>query len=176
MSREDYVAIAARLFAVFFAFKIAQQIPLAMQSLSKEGELIWALLVAFVFLLGLAVCVFLWFFPLSIARQLLPLMKEPRCDQTISASVALSLGLTLIGVWIFARGTIDAIDWLVWYVVSKLIDQEGGVVWEATHIAAVLTTVFELGLGAWLIFGNAGIRRLIYKYRYGDYDAGKSVV
>ena len=31
------------------------------------------------------------------------------------------------------------------------------------------TALTQLALATWLLLGSAGIRRLIYKYRYGDY-------
>jgi hypothetical protein len=168
VSREDYVAIAARLFAVYIAFKAVLQIPTAIQTLSQDQGIAWAGLYVLVLLVSLAICAFLWFFPLTIARKLLPVMKEPRSDKAINASIGLSLGLTLIGVWLLAQGAIDSIYWLTLIVRTKQMAQQMGFEWTPDQTAAMAATVFELGVGAWLVFGNAGLRRLIYKFRYGE--------
>jgi hypothetical protein len=168
LSREDYVAIATRLVAIYIIFQLSVQAPMAIQYLAQgqPAGSAWPYAVAFV--ACLALCAFLWFFPLTVARKLLPAMKEPRSEQSISAPVGLSLGLTLIGVWIFARGLVDAVYWLTLIVRMRQLNQEMGFVWPADQTASIVTTVFELVLGAWLVLGNAGLRRVIYKLRYGN--------
>jgi len=168
VSREDYVAIAARLFAVYIGFKAVVQIPIIVQTLSHDQGVAWAWLFALFLLVSLAICAVLWFFPLTIARNLLPVMTEPRSEQAISASIGLSLGLTLIGVWILAQGAIDSAYWLTLLVRAKQQTQESGFELAPDQVASMAATAFELGLGAWLVFGNAGLRRLIYKFRYGE--------
>ena len=168
VSREDYVAIAVRLFAVYIVFNVVLQIPIVTQALSQEHGAAWAWLHALALLASIAICALLWFFPLTIARKLLPVMKEPRSDQAINASIGLSLGLTLIGVWIFAQGAIDSIYWITLIVRTKQMEQQIDFDWEPDQIASIVTTIFELALAAWLSFGNSGLRRLIYKFRYGE--------
>jgi hypothetical protein len=153
---------------VYIAFKAVLQIPTAIQTLSQDQGIAWAGLYVLVLLVSLAICAFLWFFPLTIARKLLPVMKEPRSDKAINASIGLSLGLTLIGVWLLAQGAIDSIYWLTLIVRTKQMAQQMGFEWTPDQTAAMAATVFELGVGAWLVFGNAGLRRLIYKFRYGE--------
>jgi hypothetical protein len=168
VSREDYVAIAARLFAVYIVLKTILQIPTAVQTMSQEQGTPWVWLYVLALLVSLAICVFLWFFPLTIARKLLPVMKEPRSEQTISAPIGLSLGLTLIGIWFLAHAAIDSIYWLTLIVRVKQMDPQVSFEWTPDQVASMIATVFQLGLSAWLVFGNAGLRRLIYKFRYGE--------
>ena len=168
LSREDYIAIAARLFAIYVFVKTALQIPAAVQALSEGGQVAWAGLYALVLLTCLAICVWLWFFPLTIARKLLPVMKEPRSEQAISAPIALSIGLTLIGVWFLAEGAIDAIYWFALIMRTKQMPHMSGFEWSSDQIASMVATAFELVVGIWLVLGNAGFRRVIYKFRYGE--------
>ncbi|MGA9827946.1 MAG: hypothetical protein WBQ57_06360 [Rhodanobacteraceae bacterium] len=168
MSREDYIAIAARLFAVYIVFATVLQIPAAVETLSHDQGIGWAGLYALVLLVSLAICAFLWFFPLTVARKLLPVMKEPRSEQSINASIGLSLGLTLIGVWFLAQGAMRSIYWLALIVWTKQQNEQTGFLWRPSQIASMATTVFELGAGASLILGSSGLRRLIYKLRYGE--------
>jgi len=98
VNREDVIAVAVRLFAIYVLFDILKTIPGAGQLLSGQDGLAWAGLFIAILVIGGLFCAFLWFFPLSVARKLLPVMHEPRSEQVIGAPVALSLGLTLIGI------------------------------------------------------------------------------
>ncbi len=166
MSREDYVAIASRLFAIFLFVMVARSFPSAIALIGQEGPQPSLWLVALVLASGIAICVALWAFPLTIARKLLPVMKEPRSDSTMSESAALSVGLTLLGVWILATALPDLIYWGTLFHLTRQIEY-GEFQWGAEQIASVATTITELVLALWLIFGSSGIRRLIYRFRYG---------
>jgi len=163
VSREDYVAVAARLFAVYIAFKVVLQLPVGAQTLSQDQDMAWAGLYALALLVSLALCAFLWFFPLTIARKLLPVMKEPRSDQAINASVGLSLGLTLIGIWFLANGTIDAVYWLALIVRTKQHVEQLDFAWSPEQLASMASTVFEVAVGACLVLGSTGLQQLIHK-------------
>jgi hypothetical protein len=167
VSREDYVSIAARLVAVYIAMNTVQQISQAVPFL-REQDPAWTGLYALVLLASFGVCVFLWFFPLTVARKLLPVMKEPRSENTIDAAIGLSLGLTLIGVWFMAQGAVGAVYWvnLIWW--TRHVTTPGYFhLWSPENIAGLAATVFEFVVGIGLVFGNTGLRRLIYKLRYG---------
>ena len=166
MSREDFVAIAARLFSIYLLLSVIKHMPLTMQLISQDQGEIWEFLYALVLVLGLIVCALLWFFPLTVARKLLPVMREPRSEQALDASIAMSVGLTLIGVWVMAYALVDAVYWLTLFVRTRQIDATH-FEWSHDQIAGIVATAVELFIAVWLIFGSAGIKRLIYRYRYG---------
>ena len=166
MSREDLVAIASRLFAVFLLVTTARSFPSAAALLTQESHGPSLALVAVVLLAAIAICALLWFFPLTIARKLLPVMKEPRSEEAMSSSVALSVGLTLLGVWVLAYALPDAIYWITRFLLIRRMNVEH-YVWGPEEIANVITTLAELVLAAWLVFGSSGINTLIHRFRYG---------
>ena len=166
MSREDYVAIASRLFAIFLFVMVARSIPSAIALISQEGPKASLWLVGLVLASGIALCVALWVFPLTIARKLLPVMKEPRSDSQMSESAAMSVGLTLLGVWVLASALPNLIYWGTLFHLSHKVEY-GEFQWGAEQIADIASAVAELALALWLIFGSPGIRRLIYRFRYG---------
>ena len=167
MNREDFIAVASRLFSIYSFFGVIRTVPSAAQMLSQDQGMTWVGLYAIVLIISLLFCAFLWFFPLTIARKLLPVMREPRSEEAIGSSTAFSLGLTLIGIWFFASALVDASYWLTLFVRSKQISD---IPFEWTHvqIARIIGTAVELLISFGLIFGSSGIRRLIYKFRYGD--------
>lgn len=166
MSREDFVAMASRLFSIFLLLTIARHVPSAVALFSGDMDATFAALVIAVLVGGLVVCAFLWFFPLTVARKLLPVMKEPRSETSMDASIALSVGLTLIGVWLMARAIVDAVYWIALYLRTQPVDA-AYYAWGHEQVASVAATVVEFALAIWLIFGVLGIKRLIYRYRYG---------
>ena len=170
MSREDVIAVAIRLFAIYIAFSILKTVPGAVQLLSADGGGAAAGLYAVVLAVGAALCILLWFFPLSIAKRLLPVMREARSEQAIGAPLALSLGLTLIGAWLLATSLVDASYWIAMLIRSRGVTAATGVPVEWSHeqIADMLATLVQIFLSLWLVLGSSGLQRLIYKFRYGN--------
>lgn len=169
MSREDVIAVAARVFAVFLLVTVARSFPSAMALIGQDGPQPSLVLVWLVLASSVAVCAILWFFPLTIARKLLPTMGEPRSETSMSGSVALSVGLTLVGVWVLAYALPDAIYWTTIFLLSRSI-KFGYFEWGHEEVASIVTTVAELALAIWLIFGSSGIKRLILRYRHGKLE------
>jgi hypothetical protein len=166
VSREDFIAVASRLFSIYILFNIIRSAPSAAQMLWQDQGMTWVGLYVCVLIVGLLLCAFLRFFPLTVARKLLPVMREPRSEGPIGFPTALSLGLTLIGAWLFANALVDATYWLTLFVRSKQIGNIP-VEWTPEQIASMIATLVELTISFWLLFGSSGIRQLIFKFRYG---------
>jgi len=166
VSREDFIAIASRLFSIYVLFGMIGKVPSAAQMLSQDQGMTWVGLYVLVLVVGLLLCAFLWFFPLTVAKKLLPVMREPSPEVAIGSPTALSLGLTLIGVWFFANALVDSSYWLTLLVRSKQIGNTP-IEWTPEQIASMIATVVELTISFWLLFGSSGITQLIYKFRYG---------
>jgi len=167
MSREDFIAVAARLFSVYLLFLVIRMVPNAVQS-ARMFDMDVGFLGAFVVVgvVGLVIAGLLWLFPLTVARKLLPVMKEPRSDTAISGTLALSLGLTLMGVWFLAGALVDAVYWLVLMLRNGQLAEYSPPM-SPDDIASIVATIAEFLVAFVLLFGNAGIRRLILRYRYG---------
>ncbi|NYZ61751.1 hypothetical protein [Luteimonas deserti] len=169
MSREDVIAIAARVFAVFLLVTVVRSFPSAVALIGQDGPQPSLILVGVVLASSIAVCAILWFFPLTIARKLLPAMSEPRSETSMSGSVALSVGLTLLGVWVLAYALPDAIYWTTIFLLTRS-PEFGHFEWGREQIAHIVTTVAELVLAIWLVFGSTGIKRLILRCRHGKIE------
>ncbi len=166
MSREDFVVIAIRLFSIYLLLNLLRFIPAAFQLATQDQGMILLAISVFVLILALLVCLLLWFFPLTVARKLLPVLREPRSEQAMDSSAALSVGLTLIGVWVMSYSLGDAGYWLTLLVRTQQIDA-AQFEWSHEHFAGMVSTFVQLTIAVWLVFGSVGIRRLIYRFRYG---------
>ena len=166
MSREDFVAVASRLFAIYLLYTTVRGIPAAIQMLSQPEGMSWFALYAFLLVALLPFVAFLWFFPLTVARKLLPVMREPRSESALDSSTALSVGITLIGLWFLASAMSDATYWAA-LVVRVAQTAPPGFEWSQEQMASMVATGVELAIALSLVLGSTGIKNVIYRYRYG---------
>ncbi|MFC5571575.1 hypothetical protein ACFPN1_16085 [Lysobacter yangpyeongensis] len=166
MSREDFIAVASRLFAIYLLYITIRSTPAALQMLSQPDGMGWSALYT-ALLTGLLLFIgFLWFFPLTIARKLLPVMREPRSETALDSSTALSVGITLIGLWFLASAIADASYWIALLIRVAQTDAIG-FEWSQEQIANMVATVVQLAFALVLVLGSSGIKRLIHRYRFG---------
>lgn len=167
MSREDIIAVASRLFAVFLLLFTLKTVAGGYFAADLQGQGSGFLLRVSVFVLAaLAIAALLWFFPLAVAHKLLPVMREPRPLVNAGSTVALELGLTLIGFWVLAFGLVDLSYWIVLLAYSGTADFSLYLV-APEQKASAAATIVELAIAVGLILGSRGISRLVYRIRYG---------
>lgn len=165
MSREDIVAIASRLFALFLLIT-AIRLGVTMISASGAFSSVWtlALFLTAIFLPIAAISALLWFFPLTVARKILPVMREPRPPVIPGSSTALELALTVIGFWVLSTAFTDAVYWSVFLV--QVYNSPIPVAVDPTQQASLAATLAELLIGIWCVFGSRGLTNLVTRVRY----------
>lgn len=168
MSREDFVAVGSRIFAAYLLITSTRSAPTTFRLLSQTDDTISLYLFAIEIAIVLLVVALLWFFPLTIARKLLPAMKEPRSEQAMDSSAGLSVGITLIGLWFLAGGIVDATYWLTIALRVRQETSEIPYTWSVEQKADVVSTVMQLVVALICILGSSGINQLIHRLRYGS--------
>jgi hypothetical protein len=165
MTPHQIVVVGLRLLAVAWVLLLLGQIPMLYgQSAAYSGTFTMRYIGGFS-ALQLMVCAVLWFFPASIAGKLLPSPKNDVVYDSPTASHEwVTLGLIGIGLWVLFGAVRDAIYWLMFLVFSPVDDMAG---FNAETKAAMVTTVIELVLGSWLVFGAKGLGALLWKIRTG---------
>lgn len=174
MSREDVIAVATRLFVIYLLFGIISEFPSALGHLEQGAAPTTPYVLVLVVALG--TCALLWMFPLSVARRLLPSMREPRSEQSIDSRLAMSLGIALIGLWFLAGAILDSIYWLVFALQMKKLGMGSQ---HLTHDqwASIAATAAQFVLALVLLLGANGIRNAIEYLRHGGrrhYDGADS--
>lgn len=176
MSREDIVAIASRLFAIFLlitAIRLGTTIFAASGSFSSAWSL--ALFLAAIFLPIAVISALLWFFPLTVARKILPVMREPRPPVSPGSQTALELALTAIGFWVLSNAFTDAVYWSVFLV--QINNSPVPVAVDPAQTASLAATIAELCIGLWCVFGSRGLANLVTRIRYaGSPQAGDAAL
>ena len=168
MSREDVIAVASRLFAIFLVVSAIRTIGSAFQvqrEVDSVGELVYYTLP--VVIPYLLVGAFLWFFPVSVARKLLPVMRDSGQPIAKANSDVAAIAFSVLGMWILAEAISSGIYWVV--LLSGLFDQGNSVsLLSVREKASIISIISRAAIGFYLFFGARGIASLLRKFRYGS--------
>jgi hypothetical protein len=174
MSREDIVAIAVRLFAIFLGIYVLRTLFGVVQFTSEMTFDAKAIVASLAVVGAMAGGVLLlWFFPLSVARKLLPVMKEPRSESKVGVDTLFSLGLILMGLWLLANAIIDGLYWASLLLAMRAADMMS-LELTSEQQAAIFTTAVEAIVAVFLILGSTGIRNVVYRFRNVHVDTPPS--
>ncbi len=162
MSREDIIAVASRLFALFLLVVAV-----------RSGSLVFAFsdidsksLILSVFAgvgVPLAAAGLLWFFPLGVARKLLPVMRDEGAKLSSDRAGLMEVGCTVLGLWLLASGVSQALHWGLYLLLLQTEGFEQPL--SAANVAAIGRALFEVIFALWLLLGYEGILGAIRRVR-----------
>lgn len=166
LSREDVVAVASRIFAVFVLVWTLRMASAFFATGPAADWTVWEVsLVSLSFFASLGLAALLWYFPLTVARKLLPVMKDSGPDRSTGPSHLELLAFSILGAWVLAGALSDATYWFAFALVTNG-SEYGEVQLGAENIASIWTTVIELLIGFFLLFGARGLVALLRHLRY----------
>jgi Ca2+/Na+ antiporter len=172
MSREDVVAVALRLFAVYLLLIVLRtSIPALTASEGDPSALPPVLWLALLVVPMLGLALLFWVFPLSVAARLLPVMREPRPPVRAEAAEVEGIALTLLGLWLCAAALSDAVYWVIVHLSLSRSEMWVGYEVSSETFASMVTTGFELVLGLWLMLGSRGWQQALRRWRYAGSPA-----
>jgi hypothetical protein len=149
------LAVAVRLFAIWFAIYVAREL-LGFYAAGREHTDPHSLKIAVtVSIVAILFLVVLWFFPRSIARGLLSLSSETPA-QPSAPDIWIAIGSSLIGLWLVASAVPALIrnPLLMYLFRSESMDMSG-------LRSGLLYYLVQFLVGIGLIFGANGIRKFI---------------
>jgi hypothetical protein len=159
MTNAQVVALGVRLFSIWLALYLVRHVP-AMWSLNTQqfpdsGAAAAVVIVSFILI---AVAVSLWFFPLTVARKLIP---KATLDQPTPLPIdqLQSAGFCLLGLWVLTEAVPRSV--YITFIVYHSTRPNAMVALEPHNYAAIAQTVIELAVGLWLLFGARGLLRVI---------------
>jgi hypothetical protein len=160
MSPRQMVALAVRLFVIWTAISFLTRLPgnaaFLRRGLEDASGLAW--LIAGVVLV-FAICLVLWFFPLTIAGKLLPGSGIPPAEPA-TVDQWFSVGCALIGIWALAS-SLPAIFLFYLPLLHYAGATEGRFSWDLLASLNFARIIGEALLGLYLLFGARGIRRVV---------------
>jgi hypothetical protein len=159
MTNAQVVALGVRLFSIWLALYLIRHAP-ALWSANMEQfpESPAAGTVIAVSIVLIAVTIALWFFPLAVARKLIP---KATLDQPTPLPIdqLQAAGFCLLGLWVLT----EAIPRLVYviFIVYHSTRPNAMVALDPGQYAGIARTLVELGIGLWLLFGARGLLGVI---------------
>jgi hypothetical protein len=115
--------------------------------------------------LQLAICAVLWFFPVTIASRLLPSYSQPPdAENHPRWNEWQTLGVVCIGLWALSRAIPDLVYWVTFMGVSFENDSPVGEL-APDQKASLTSTLAEIAIGLWLVFGAKGMAAVVFKIR-----------
>jgi len=156
MSPHQTVAVAVRLFAVWFAIYVMRESSsFYFQGRAQRDPYVLVIVLA-ILMLAVAFIAVLWFFPRSIAQGLLP-AAGAQPQPPASADTWLAMGCGLIGLWLLTSALPPFIrNSLLLY----LYRSDGS---DTTNLRiGLFYFAAELVIAAWLICGANGFRKIFW--------------
>lgn len=163
MTSAQIVGLGVRLFAVWLVVSVLRHVPGMWQfNASVEGGSSAYVVTVVVGVLLLVLAAGLWFFPLTVAKNLIPSSSKTDYVQ-VPLDQAQSVGFTLLGLWVLASAVPDAFYWLFLIYRASIPETLFGL--RTSDYANVVSTAVEVILGVWLLFGARGLLGLLRRAR-----------
>lgn len=105
-----------------------------------------------------------WLFSTSIASWLLPSLRPSEPTTSPVPIQWQTLGVICVGLWTLSRSIPDLVYWVTFFnmVENTGMGTESLI---AEQKASLLSTMVEIGIGLWLLFGAKGFAAFLYKAR-----------
>lgn len=157
MTPHQVLAVVVRVFTIWLFLQLGLTIANSLMFAVKRGSdsfTGWYLVI----LIFLAICIFLWKFPLTVAKKILPNPFETSPNSSVPGSW-FSLGCILIGIFVAANAIPVLVSYLVTWLWTYRTELVNGFPKEWTYAISLHCT--QLAIGIWLIFGNRGLKRFL---------------
>lgn len=165
MTKEQIVGLAVRLFAIFLFVYGIRSVPSIVRLSDFYVFPIQAwLFIGIYILIFISFSILLWFFPITVARKLLPLEDKKVEEKPATASDVELVAYSILGLWVLSRAVPDMFYWIV--AISARPPEFHTFTISHKWYAAIVSTIIELVIGFWFLFGAKGLRGLIRKLRY----------
>jgi hypothetical protein len=154
VTNAQIVALGIRLFSIWLALYLFGHTPGLWTFIEHGKSGSGAGLVATVSAVLVLVAVGLWFFPLAVARKLLP---KATLDQPTNLPVedVQRAGFCLLGLWVLTESIPDLIYYAVAFAVST--SPSSLMSFEKNTYANVAHSIVEFVIGVWLLLGARGL-------------------
>lgn len=161
MGPTQITAVIVRLVAITFIWIAINQIAELGRDISVYDKKVSLVFIAFL----LATAVFLWKFPLSVARTVIRTDLASSSNQRLQLDELYCVGFVLIGVFFFIQAFENFFFWInILILLSR--DTTGEAPFDMVDKAAIVATFFQLLFSLSLIIGARGWKNLIYKIRF----------
>ncbi len=157
MTPHQTLAVAVRLFAIWLAVYTMRTLPVMYMEGAGAGNAVYNFVSVGLAILMVLLVLFLWFFPKSVARNLLA-TETVSTRESSSPDTWLAVGCALLGLWLLVPAITGCI-----YNLSVLyrVHQYPAIETMDLHISWIYH-IAEIAFGIWLLLGARGARKLFW--------------
>ena len=157
MSPHQTIAVVVRLFAIWLVIYVARTAPAFYREAVRLDDPNASVVAIAIAVLVTLFVLFLWFFPRTVARNLLD-PKSLTTTEPVSPDTWLAVGCALIGIWLIVPALASCI-----YHLSVLYLAQRDPTLDTSNMS--FTWIYysaEIVLGVWLLLGARGARKLFW--------------
>ena len=166
MHKEQVVGIAVRLFAIFLGLytlrHVSGLLPYAAAPSPNNISFVFLFLFAFFPILA---AILLWLFPLAVATKIIPNIKAKNATAPLDANGIEVVAFSVMGLWVLTSAIPDIFYWVTFAYRIKNANI-GSTELSPENIGYIVSTIVELVIGFWLLFGSRGLLGVIRRARY----------
>lgn len=156
MSPQQTAALGIRLFAIWLAIYCARWAPYLVGVARDTDELGILVVTVVAALLSIAAVLILWFFPRTVARAILP-AGDAHAAAPNTPDTWLAIGCALLGLWVLSEAVPLLVRSIYAFLYAQRANMPSSDEWSASFVYALV----ELAIGAWLVLGASGMRKLV---------------
>lgn len=168
MKLEHIVGLAVRLFSIALAiYALRNGITLVPYFQEQDWQLASYSYLALMACL-LLIALYLWFFPLTIAKRLVSFKEPGQADVgSATAEEVEVIGFTILGLYLLFNVLSDLVYWgSIWFISSR--NRDIPIELSLDQVSLMVATGVELIFVLFLLLGSKGISRLLRRFRYGE--------
>ena len=166
MHKEQIVGLAVRLSAIFlglYTLRYASSwLPYISAPPPNDISLVFA---SAIILPPILAAVLMWFFPLALANKLIPDIKTKDAPVPLDPGSIEVVAFSVMGLWVLTTAIPDIFHWAT-YVYQVKNKHFGYFELTSENIGNIVSTVVELVIGFWLLFGARGLLGVIRRARH----------
>ena len=157
MTPHQTLAVAVRLFAIWLAIYLVRTGPAFYRETARLGDSIAGIAIIVFAILTVLFILFLWFFPRTVARNLLD-DGGLKADEPKSPDTWFAVGCALIGLWLI----VPALASVIYNLSMIYLAQRDSAIDVTGSYYTWIYHAVEIAFGIWLLLGARGVRKLFW--------------
>ena len=166
MNKNDFLALAIRLFGIFLLVSIIRDSSAFIFTMMNfgEGNNTWLLVSSVIISIFILVALILIKFPLTIAGKIMTKIDSKEQIVSFNKDDIQYVGFTIIGMFLLARTLPDVFYWASFVFQANLVT-DSSITITAKDKSNMISTACEIIISIVVLFGANGIQNIIYKIR-----------
>jgi len=168
VQKEQIVGVAVRLAAVFLAlYTVRYATGLIQYTSAPPPNTVSPWFIGTIATTHLAAAALLWFFPLAVAKKLIPDLGANQERTPLDIYDIQAVAFSALGLWVLTSAVPDVFYWATYFHQANQAGMNRQL--PPASVADIVSTAIHLVVGFWLLFGARGLAGLIRLARHAGH-------